>query len=96
MPVSRRLAGRIEQDFSADSAAVISMLHDVEGESFAGDAGERVLAAVILISRGDTDRLVMALELMREDWRDLLMDAGLGSEDWASKLGAFLDPGESE
>ncbi|MFR9800157.1 hypothetical protein ACL02U_30320 [Streptomyces sp. MS06] len=70
------------------------MLHDVEGESFGGDAGERLLAAVILVSRGEADRLVMALELMKEDWRDLLMDAGLESEDWASKLDAFLDPGE--
>ncbi|MCX5524035.1 hypothetical protein OG342_14345 [Streptomyces bobili] len=95
MTVSQRLAGKIKKDFPADSEAVLSMLHEVERESFGGDAGERLLAAVILVSRGDIDRLVMALELMAEDWRDLLMDAGLESEDWASRLDEFFDSGES-
>lgn len=94
MPVGQRLAGKIEQDFPVDSAAVISMLHGVESESFGGDASERFLAAVILVSRGDIDRLLMALRLMKEDRRDLLMDAGLESEDWDSKLDEFLDPKE--
>ncbi|MCN9242613.1 hypothetical protein NGF19_17730 [Streptomyces sp. RY43-2] len=90
MPVSRRLARKIEKDFPADWEAVISMLHEMERESFGGDAGERLLAAVILVSRGDIDRVVMALEFMAEDWRDLLMDAGLESEDWASRLDEFF------
>ncbi|WP_225827110.1 hypothetical protein [Streptomyces naphthomycinicus] len=94
MPVSQRLARKIEQEFPVDSTAVISMLHDVESESFGGEASERLLAAVILMSRGDVDRFVMALELMKEDWRDVLMGAGLGSEGWASKVEEFLAPGE--
>ncbi len=94
MPVTQRLARKIEQVFPADSAAVISILNDLKVESFDGDVGERILAGVILVSRGDTDRLVMALEILDGDWRDLLMDAGLASEGWESKLDAFLSPGE--
>ena len=95
MPVSQRLAGKIERDFPVDAAAIISMLHQVEDESFDGDASERLLAAVILVSRGDVDRLIMALELMQKDWRDLLMDAGLETEDWPSRVDEFLGPRES-
>ena len=94
MPVTRRLARKIEQVFPADSAAVISILNDLKVESSDGDAGERILAGVILVSRGDVDRLFMALEILEEDWRDLLMEAGLASEAWQAKLDAFLGPGE--
>ena len=94
MPVTQRLARKIEQVFPADSAAVISILNDLKVEWSDGDAGERILAGVILVSEGDVNRLVMALEILEEDWRDLLMEAGLASEGWQSKLDTFLGPRE--
>lgn len=90
MPVTRRLARKIQQIFPVDAQDVISLLHKAEGESLDGDAGERVLTAAIIYSRGDIDRLLAAVEEMETDWRDLLVMAGLESEDSESKLDEFL------
>ncbi|MDT3446734.1 hypothetical protein [Pseudofrankia sp. BMG5.37] len=99
MPVSPRLERRIRKDFPADSEAVISMLHEAERISLGDDGDrngdargrERILGAVIVASRGDIDRLIEALELLVVDWRDLLMEADLGEDDWPSRLDEFLD-----
>lgn len=93
MQVNQRLSRKIEQDFPAESATVISMLHDVEN-TFGRETDERILAAVVIVAGGDIDRFFMALELMEQDWRDLLMEADLGWGDWKSRMDAFLDPGE--
>ncbi|HEV7710629.1 MAG TPA: hypothetical protein VGP16_20710 [Asanoa sp.] len=95
MPVSPRLAVKIEKDFPADSATIISMLREVEAESFEGDASERLLAAVILAAQGDIDRFIAAVELLTVDWRDLLMASGLELGSWPAVLDEVLGPEDS-
>ena len=41
-------------------------------------------------SQGDLSRLRDALALAATDWRDLLVRAGLGDDDWASRLDSEL------
>jgi hypothetical protein len=91
MPITRRLADKIERDFPEDHATIQSMLQEVENGKFKGDASERVLTAAIVVAQGDVDRFIEALRLMEIDWRDLLMAAGLGHEGWPSKVDDFLN-----
>ena len=43
-------------------------------------------------SRGDMSRLRDSLDLAAIDWRDVLVRAGLGDEDWPSRLDSELGP----
>jgi hypothetical protein len=91
MPITRRLEEKIKQDFPEDHDAICSMLHEVENKVFGGDGNERILAAVILSSKGSTSRFFVALSVLEEDWRDVLMEAGLGHDDWPLKLEEYLN-----
>ena len=51
---------------------------------------ERIVTAAIVQSRGDIGELVHAVDLGRVDWRDLLMNGGLGPEDWPHVLDKLL------
>lgn len=51
---------------------------------------ERILAAIAFVA--DRQSLPEALELARTDWRDLLVSAGLGDDDWPEVLNRVLDP----
>ena len=46
------------------------------------DGRERVLAAVLVPTRGDTGRLEESIRIAERDWRDALVWAGLGQPDW--------------
>ncbi|MYW53537.1 hypothetical protein GTY64_19020 [Streptomyces sp. SID8376] len=87
--ISARLHERIRRDFPDHDAA-----QGVEGalRALAVDLGdsqqdtERLLAAAVLIADGDLKQFRTAVALAREDWRDLLMWAGLGNEGWQGAL----------
>jgi hypothetical protein len=85
--VSDRLRKRIERDFPepGSAPAVIELVGAVEET-------ERVQAAVVLWARGDLARLRDARDLASQDWRDVLVRAGLADEDWRSRLDAELGP----
>lgn len=51
---------------------------------------ERLATAAIVQSGGDLDELERAVSLGRTDWRDLLMNGGLGDEGWRAKLDKIL------
>ena len=51
---------------------------------------ERLQAAALLRAAGDTERLRDAIDLGRQDWRDLLMYTGLEHPDWLSRLRTAL------
>jgi hypothetical protein len=88
MPLaSVRLRRRIARDFPDPGTAR-------EIESLVGEAGddERVQAAVVIWGRGDLDRIRNAQELALQDWRDVLVRAGLAEDDWRLKLDAELGP----
>jgi hypothetical protein len=88
-----RLRKRIRRDFPAGSAEiVISNLEALADSEFDGQGGERVLAAAVIASRGQWDRFKSMLQLLRLDWRDVLMAGGLGEDDWRLVLDAELGP----
>jgi hypothetical protein len=86
-----RLRRRIGRDFPAGSAEmVISYLLAVVDSAFDGQGSERVEAAVVIASHGEWDRFKAMLQLLRLDWRDVLMAGGLGGDDWRLILDAEL------
>lgn len=90
--VSGRLLGRVRRDFpDGDVArAIVYALRKlaVDLESSRQDT-ERLLAAAVFAAAGDVSLFYL---LIRQDWRDLLMDGGLGGPDWPQVLDAELGP----
>ena len=84
-----RLAARIRKDFPDDYERVVTELETAES----GNQGrERVLAAIVISAQGNLDWLRSAVELSRLDWRDVLMNGGLGYEGWPDRLDKELGP----
>ncbi len=50
--------------------------------------GDRVLLAIILLSKGDARRALRELAEAEKDWRDTLCAAGLENENWRDVLRA--------
>lgn len=50
-----------------------------------------MFTAVVRLAEGRLDKLDRATRLAREDWRDLLVGADFGDEDWPARLSAWLD-----
>lgn len=95
--VSRRIAARIERDFpGGEIAAITARLEAATGEPSSlatSDAGsERVQAAILILAAGDIGRLFRECDEARKDWRDVLMAADLGFDDWPRRVEAFLGP----
>ena len=53
---------------------------------------ERVLAAVLVLIRGDPGRLETSIRIAERDWRDALVWGGLGDPDWPERLDEMLGP----
>ncbi|MFC3499851.1 hypothetical protein ACFOOK_02510 [Micromonospora krabiensis] len=47
---------------------------------------ERVQAALVLTASGQWSRFVAGMQLLREDWRDVLVAGGLANNDWPDRL----------
>lgn len=95
--VSGRIARRIERDFPAGDASTIAVRLDAatagpwsQTDSEAGR--DRVQAAILMIAAGDVRKLIRECEEAQKDWRDVLMAADLGYDDWAVRVGEFLGP----
>lgn len=102
--ITDRLRRRVECDFPEPSGAagVMHLLRestDAIGEHWAlaqsPEGVERLHAAMILGARGSIPRLQQAVALAALDWRDLLVGAGLGNEDWQTRLDEELGPVEA-
>jgi hypothetical protein len=86
-----RLRRRIARDFPPGSAdMVLSYLGALADSAYGGQSRERVQASVVLASRGQWDSFKSMLQLLRLDWRDVLMAGGLGQDDWRAVLDAEL------
>jgi hypothetical protein len=71
---------------------VVDRLHGLDPlVKDSGQAAERMFAAVVRLAHGRLDKLDEALRLARVDWRDLLVAADFGNEDWPARLAAWLD-----
>jgi len=87
MELTQRVRARIERDF-AEAGSVDEVIRLVAG---AGES-ERVQAAIVLAASGRLSDLRDAAALAQIDWRDLLVNVGLGDEDWPTKLDSTLGP----
>lgn len=98
MATTGRLKAKIKKDYGDDAIAVFSMLESVQRElnllepAGSPEGDERVLAAVVIYADRDIDRLFSAMETTMHDWRDILVMAGVGNEDWWAKLYEYLGP----
>jgi hypothetical protein len=53
---------------------------------------ERIQTAIVVVAAGDPDRLMSSATQAERDWRDVLVEAGLGNADWPERLDAELGP----
>jgi hypothetical protein len=82
-----RLRKRIEHDFLPGPAKyVLSYLEGLSDSEYGGQGRERIQAALVLASRGRRDRFESMVQLLRMDWRDVLMAGGVGDDDWRAVL----------
>ncbi|WP_128092308.1 hypothetical protein [Streptomyces resistomycificus] len=81
--VKRRIArDYAEKDRKAVEEVLVELMESLEG----GGGEERIVAAAILFSHGQVDKLLTAVEVALEDWRDILMISGLQHGDWPERL----------
>ena len=90
-PLSERVRRRIARDFKvADHAQVERTLAALGSASDPVGGSERMEAAVLIIAAGRTGELERAAREVAIDWRDVLMAADLGFDDWPARVDAFL------
>jgi len=87
-----RLVGKVRRDFPAADADTVLVLLESAGAGLEGSGRERVQAAVVLLADGDGWRLLDALTLAQQDWRDVLVAAGLAEADWPERMARLLAP----
>jgi hypothetical protein len=94
--VTPRVERYVRQRFEeAEAELVLSALRDWRIPYEAKPPGERLIAAVVLVADGSLGGVDDAFQLAEQDWRDLLVAAGLQHDDWRmvldSRLGAAAD-----
>lgn len=97
IPLTPRLAAKVERDFAgADRLAVADALEHIDlggWRSTQPPAGrERVIAAVLVLTRADPTRVAASIAIAERDWRDALVWAELGQPDWPARLDELLGP----
>jgi hypothetical protein len=93
--VSARLERWIRSTYAGISAeAVFRELVHLESQPDALDSQgqERLQAALAFAGNGDMDRFRYVIDLLRIDWRDVLVMGGLGDESWPDDLDRRLGP----
>lgn len=92
MGLTVRVERRIAEDFPGRDGEVVGDLL-TELVNHLTDRGdredkERIAAATLLCGQGRVDRLLDAVQLAKEDWRDVLVGAGLADAGWRERLEA--------
>ncbi|MEV6374824.1 hypothetical protein [Micromonospora musae] len=91
--VSDRLQAWVRARFGpAEVEPILDLLADLVPltPDSTAEAAERVQAAVVFLSGGDSQRFLDAAALAQQDWRDVLVGAGLAENDWADHLNCAL------
>jgi hypothetical protein len=89
--VSARIQRRIARDFATGEREQVERTLASLLPSSDGSARERMQAAVLIVAEGRMDRLEHQAREVDVDWRDVLMAADLGFDDWPMRVDAFLD-----
>lgn len=95
-----RLHRRIRRDFPEPGSAeeIMRLLAEVPRRTGSETPrsetlrSERVQAAIILLAQGNVHRFRHAATSATEDWRDVLVAAGLAHDDWPAVLDRELGP----
>jgi hypothetical protein len=93
--VSERLRRRVLRDYGPDTAArVLRVLAEIpETLVLAGRQDpERLQAAAVVGHDGTWESVERRLRMLRRDWRDALVAAGLAQLGWPRRLDADLGP----
>ena len=72
---------------------VLAELRSLPEAATGGQAVERIHAALVLGTHGDWSSVQGRLRLASLDWRDLLVGAGLGHDNWPVLLDEALGTG---
>jgi hypothetical protein len=96
-PLTARLLAFVTREFGvADRATVIDALERVDlgdwKSTRSPEGRERVLTAVLVLTRGDPGRLAESIRIAERDWRDALVWADLAQPDWPHRLDELLGP----
>jgi hypothetical protein len=97
IPLTRRLARKVARDFpDPERPAVIAALERADLGDWKStrppEGRERVLAAILVLTRGEPARLAESIGIAERDWRDALVWAELGQPDWPRRLDELLGP----
>jgi hypothetical protein len=89
--ITPRLRARIDADFPEHAGMIVDRLHSLNRlVTESHQDPKRMFAAMVRLAHGRLDKLDSALRLARLDWRDLLVAADFGNEDWPARLSAWL------
>lgn len=89
--VSPRLSRWVERHFPVGSAEeVLASLGGLPSGVVGGQDIERIQASLVIRTGGDWPAFQERLALAATDWRDSLVGAGLGNEDWRHVLDGVL------
>jgi hypothetical protein len=85
--VSARLEAKVRSDFAPASVEkVLDRLAALSLPLAENQSLERIQAAIVLLTAGDSERLEQVALLAEVDWRDVLVAAGLANGDWPARL----------
>jgi hypothetical protein len=85
--IEQSVKSQIEQDFAeADQATVEGMLASTKLWAENSGPPPRVHHAFLKMADGNLERLKKTLESYAGDWRDALVNCGLGDENWKDIL----------
>ena len=91
MEVSQRLTRWVESQFpKGSSQKVLVQLRDLPDWVVGGQDPERIQASLVIRTGGDWYVFEQCVQLAHTDWRDALVGAGLGDEDWRKRLDEVL------
>lgn len=91
MEVTPRLGRWVRATFANGTAGpVLNALRGLEADAIGRQDPERIQAALVIRSGGDWTHFEGMLHLVRMDWRDALLAADLGNDDWPHRLTAVL------
>jgi hypothetical protein len=87
--LSQLVVDAIRERFEAsDAERVIAELESIDVKLLPprGPWRDRIYLAILVMANGDSGRIVQAVRMAREDWRDLLASTGLEHENWPEVL----------
>jgi hypothetical protein len=91
MEVSPRLARWIHREFPKDSAeGVLAALRQLSEDIIGGQDPERIQASLVIRSGGSWEQCQQRLKVAESAWRDAIVGAGPGNEDWPRCLDDVL------